>query len=321
MFGVAAAGLAALAYRAEFWLAVIPPILAITVENFNPINGRVVRANADRDLRDRFQALDPDDREIVLETLEKSGEAIGEIAGLAPTLISCVASGFAVLHEMASPFWPAVIYVLTFIVIALYILSMLSGLTYAQIGGLNAAIPLPWGDLDLRWKRTAVVSFTIYVANALLIVLAVCAFAGKHEAPAGESSAPAAALAPGGAAMTRPLPVTGDDAATKLGDFRLADMQQQIDDLHDEIALFRPRSSPFDAPPESEALLGPVGWQRIQLALYRRGFDPGAIDGVPGRATRAAIRKYQRTARAGASGTGHLTTPEIIELWSSPGDR
>jgi lytic murein transglycosylase len=48
----------------------------------------------------------------------------------------------------------------------------------------------------------------------------------------------------------------------------------------------------------------------LQQALQSRGFDPGSIDGVPGPATRGAIRRWQRSAGLAADG---YPTQELLD--------
>ena len=55
-----------------------------------------------------------------------------------------------------------------------------------------------------------------------------------------------------------------------------------------------------------------AAWSSIQTGLAREGFDPGAPDGVPGRATRAAIEDWQ-TAK-GLPATGYLNAASMQAL-------
>ena len=57
--------------------------------------------------------------------------------------------------------------------------------------------------------------------------------------------------------------------------------------------------------PTSEPQITKAGWRRIQVGLSQSGFDPGPINGWPGKRTRAAIVAYQ--AASGAAPTGPLT--------------
>ena len=119
-------------FAAAFWLAIIPPTLAIFVECLSPINSKAIKASTERDIDANFPALERDDRDNLITIVQKAGTAAVEVAGLAPTLIASTTSGFAIIHELRSPFWPAVVYVLVFVAVALYLLWLLSGLTLKE---------------------------------------------------------------------------------------------------------------------------------------------------------------------------------------------
>jgi len=51
---------------------------------------------------------------------------------------------------------------------------------------------------------------------------------------------------------------------------------------------------------------------RVQAALYSKGLDPGAIDGVMSQKTQTALRTFQR--RYGLQVTGTMTTPTLDAL-------
>jgi His-Xaa-Ser repeat protein HxsA len=51
---------------------------------------------------------------------------------------------------------------------------------------------------------------------------------------------------------------------------------------------------------------------RVQAALYSKGYDPGAIDGVMGEKTRSALRKFQQD--HGLIATGSMTTETLNAL-------
>jgi len=51
---------------------------------------------------------------------------------------------------------------------------------------------------------------------------------------------------------------------------------------------------------------------RVQAALYSKGLDPGAIDGVLSQKTQTALRTFQR--RYGLQVTGTMTTPTLDAL-------
>jgi hypothetical protein len=141
--------------------------LAILVELLNPVSRSMISANAEADLQP-FAAANHDE---LLETVTKSTQAAVEIAGLAPTLVASITSGFAIIHEYPQPFWPAIGYVLIFIGLVLFILWMLSGNTLFEIDDLAFTVKF------FRWEismpvRTQVVRRIIYISNTLLIILA-----------------------------------------------------------------------------------------------------------------------------------------------------
>lgn len=55
-----------------------------------------------------------------------------------------------------------------------------------------------------------------------------------------------------------------------------------------------------------------VSWQEAQIALARRGFSSGPIDGIPGAQTEAALRAFQKSARLPV--TGQLDTATCAGL-------
>jgi lipoprotein-anchoring transpeptidase ErfK/SrfK len=69
------------------------------------------------------------------------------------------------------------------------------------------------------------------------------------------------------------------------------------------------------APPTAAALPRPVeSVLELQVELHRRGFSCGAIDGVPGPQTAAALRGYQRAAGIRETGTLDAATREWLVM-------
>jgi membrane-bound lytic murein transglycosylase B len=68
----------------------------------------------------------------------------------------------------------------------------------------------------------------------------------------------------------------------------------------------------FSARPNSERPLSRGQVEELQTLLARLGFDPGQPDGVVGRATRDAIRRYQRS--SGTPPDGHASFELLAEL-------
>jgi His-Xaa-Ser repeat protein HxsA len=55
---------------------------------------------------------------------------------------------------------------------------------------------------------------------------------------------------------------------------------------------------------------------RVQVALYSRGYDPGAVDGVLSEPTKEALKKFQ--ASRGIAATGRMTTETLNALGVAP---
>src|SRR5271168_2588611 len=98
-------------------LSIIPPALAIAVERLNPVSETLLRRSAEQDLKD-YEARN---HQHLIDDATKFASGAVEVAGLAPTLVAAVTSGFGVLHELPRPFWPSIVYVLIFIVLVLMI--------------------------------------------------------------------------------------------------------------------------------------------------------------------------------------------------------
>jgi hypothetical protein len=146
-------------------LVIIPPALAIAVERLNPITERHLRRSAEQDL----QLYDANNHEHLIDDATKFANGAVEVAGLAPTLVACVTSGFGVLHEFPHPFWPAIIYVLIFVALVLLLLRLLAGQTFLQLD--DRRLPVHWRgrETTLPWTGTKAVSYFIYAANLILI--------------------------------------------------------------------------------------------------------------------------------------------------------
>jgi tetrahydromethanopterin S-methyltransferase subunit B len=123
-------------------------------------------------------------------------------------------------------------------------------------------------------------------------------------------------------------------------DGRLADLERSVSDLYrllnerlDELRNLGPDLAPLnDRIAKLEKSVAYLGipfepnltvdqWEKIQIALTRRGFSPGPADGNPGSNTKKAIKQFQL--KSGAPATGHLTKPQIAELLDlqSPEDK
>lgn len=148
----------------DFWLALIPPAMAMIVERCNPVSERALRKSAQSD----FQHFNQDENhQILLDTVVRFSESAVEVAGLAPTLIACATSAFVILPEFPNPFWPSVIYGTVFLATALILIRLLSGSTFDQLHVQAITVK----TRKMPWTAIRLVSYAIYVANALLIAL------------------------------------------------------------------------------------------------------------------------------------------------------
>jgi hypothetical protein len=112
-----------------------------------------------------------------------SSVAAVEVSGLAPTLVASVTSGFAVLHELPEPFWPAILYTLIFVTLVLFVMWLLSGSTFYAIGENKVEIQFKRGlelqepsDASSGRTREQRVKTVIYLANICLIIAAFLVF-------------------------------------------------------------------------------------------------------------------------------------------------
>lgn len=161
-----------------FVLAVGPPVMAILVEWLTPINDEYVRSSVERDLA-RLDNGCPDsitkmsEWSFVVTKMVKSNAAAAEISGLAPTIISCLTSGFAVAHELPNPYWMFGIYFGLFILLALVVLRTLVGKTFFMMND-TAAFALPPSERRRARSLTAVQfsKYAIYFANSAVILAA-----------------------------------------------------------------------------------------------------------------------------------------------------
>jgi peptidoglycan hydrolase-like protein with peptidoglycan-binding domain len=66
----------------------------------------------------------------------------------------------------------------------------------------------------------------------------------------------------------------------------------------------------------AEADMSEADRRQIQEALSSLGYYQGPVDGIFGRGTRTAIRRFQRDIKAAA--TGHLTADQATRLVTAP---
>lgn len=151
------------------FLAVVPSLLAMLVEHLSLIDESTLRSNAARAFRsDDKVNLDPD----LLDNIAKFSAGAVEVTGLFPTLIACVSSCFAILHEYPSPFWPFVFYLLIFLFLISLVLKFLSGQTYFDIVEKSQEVSLFGSKITLPLGKKTL-GYFIYAANLIFIAFVI----------------------------------------------------------------------------------------------------------------------------------------------------
>jgi hypothetical protein len=152
-------------------LAMIPPVFAILVEWFNPISTSAIASSVKRDLA-QFNQDDDEVHEGLVTHATKMVEGAVEVAGLAPTCVACLTSGFGVLSEYPNP-WVIVCYILVFLALLLFILHYLAGQSFLDMASVPKETPLPRFG---RHLPIYIISRTIYFANFTLIAFIAVVF-------------------------------------------------------------------------------------------------------------------------------------------------
>ena len=148
-------------------LAVIPPAVAVFFEAIHPIHHRYLESNSKQDLA-KFEPDLATNYSILIQEVTKSTSAAVELGMLALTLVSVISGGFAILQEFDKPLLPAIIYVLFFVFITLYLLNLLAGSSLLEMDTAEA--------MTLRGRSittSTILKFTIYFLNGALIIFAV----------------------------------------------------------------------------------------------------------------------------------------------------
>lgn len=163
-------------------LAITPPGLALLVEAASPLNERFFRNSVSRDLTRAGHANSGE----LLEVMTKSNRAAAELAGLAPTFVSCFATSFSVISELKQGgLWWILGYATIFVVFLLIVVKLIHGKTLFELDD-EAALSLRLNSGTRKWTAVDLSSRAVYAANILLIVLTFAVFfATRH------SSAPA----------------------------------------------------------------------------------------------------------------------------------
>jgi hypothetical protein len=163
-------------------LAIIPPAFALLVEYFNPVSEASIFKSLETDLK-HYDGISGFDNESLKKQVLKITSGAVEVAGLTPTFVACLTSGFGVLADYPNP-WVGVGYVLLFLALLLFLLRFLSGQSYLDIS--EKAVPINFLIYKNDTGRSVeVLSAIIYAANVFLIgfVLIIFAVSTNEEAP------------------------------------------------------------------------------------------------------------------------------------------
>ena len=154
-------------------LALIPPVFAIAGELLNPINERALKASAEKDLRNYEQGTNH--RHLIDDATKFANGAV-EMAGLGPTVLASITTGFGIWHEFRDPLWPAVLFVSIFLILSLLLWFLLSGQTYLQMDTTRQPVHFLGRARTLPWTGTKIISLFIYAANFILIAFLAMAY-------------------------------------------------------------------------------------------------------------------------------------------------
>lgn len=164
--------------RSTAILASLPPIFAIAVEAFNPINESSVGPKIEMDLR-KFE--EGSNHPHLIERCTKIVCGAVEVAGLAPTFVAALTAGFAVWFEFVASwikgsFHYADVFVigghlLLMLLTLLVLLSFLGGQTYFQIEATRQPWTIIGHTVTLPWSGSHAIARIIILVNLLLVGL------------------------------------------------------------------------------------------------------------------------------------------------------
>lgn len=160
-------------------LAVIPPILAIAIEAFNPFNTAYFQQAANAILRNEI--ADPNDPALPLELRQATAaaerlvagaaEGAASIVGVTPTFVSFVTAGIAIVELRDSPDWWIIWLFVGSMLIALPVWRMLSARDILGVATRTMEVPLIGPT-----RASQVCSWSVYALNTVLIALAFVVF-------------------------------------------------------------------------------------------------------------------------------------------------
>lgn len=160
-------------------LAVIPPILAIAIEAFNPFNTAYFQRAANAIIRNEI--ADPNDTALSVELrqataaaerlLAGAAEGAASLVGITPTFVSFVTAGIAIVELRDTPDWWIIWLFVGTMIVALPVWRMLSARDILGVATRTMDVPL-------MAPKTAsqVCSWSVYGLNTVLIVLAFVVF-------------------------------------------------------------------------------------------------------------------------------------------------
>lgn len=176
-------------------LAVIPAFLAIAIEAFNPFNAGYFERAA-RELV-RNEVTDPNDPAITTETRQAvtaaerviagAAEGAASLVGVTPTFVSFMAAGISIVTFLKAPEWWLISLFVGIVLVLLIVWRILSARDILGVATRLVTVPLIG-----QQPASRLCSWSIYLLNLVLIVLATVVFSISSAGPA-EARRPAPA--------------------------------------------------------------------------------------------------------------------------------
>jgi hypothetical protein len=195
-------------------LAVLPAVLAIAIEAFNPFNSTYFERAA-RELV-RNEITDPTDPALPLEARQAAtaaeriiagaAEGAASLVGVTPTFVSFMAAGISVVEFLKSPEWWLISLFVGLALVALVSWRILSARDILGVATRPVDIPLIGPQPGSR-----LCSWSIYLLNTVLIGLATVVFL---ISPAEKLAAKPSASAPASGTETAPRSVSPSQPPT-----------------------------------------------------------------------------------------------------------
>jgi hypothetical protein len=162
----------------DFVLAVIPPALAILLEAFTPFTARFFAGQANQIVGSEIGPVASETCKEQIEQLISTTKLLlahsmagaSSLAGLAPTFVSFIVSGFAIFVVISNPYWWLLGFAIAFLVLAILIQRILSGRSLFELETTKVTA--------LNRPPTCFISLLIYVTNIVLIAAALSIYLG-----------------------------------------------------------------------------------------------------------------------------------------------